>query len=225
MVVLASHGSSLRARIVREDALLALSGGIAEHPKGSAHIHSVLRVGQPASDRHAGLESVAASIRLRRSSTIAAIVYAGIANSDTLSIPRLRSCGIYRPRFSWKASSTLPRRSQRGGTPEHQVGGQFVFVAFMRGRIAFDLVQESLEGNLGQFLLRHLNRRQGRNCEFGNADVVEPDYRKIIGYLDVQIIGLPHDSDRGHVIGAQHCGGARVKRLSSIMARIPPSRR
>lgn len=61
--------------------------------------------------------------------------------------------------FSGSGGWSPSNLGQSGGAPEHQTGGQFVFVAFVRGWVAFDLVQESLESNLGQLLLGHLNRR------------------------------------------------------------------
>jgi hypothetical protein len=38
-----------------------------------------------------------------------------------------------------------------------------------------DLMQKGIEGNLGQIVLRHLNRRQWRNRELSQMDIVETD--------------------------------------------------
>ena len=58
----ASHRCSLRSRIINDHALLPLPGGIAERPNNPSDIHSVLCVGQAASNRYASLEPVAASL-------------------------------------------------------------------------------------------------------------------------------------------------------------------
>lgn len=50
----------MHERILRTVRELLIS--CAENPKGPAHVHSLLRVGQPASDFNAGLEPAAASI-------------------------------------------------------------------------------------------------------------------------------------------------------------------
>src|ERR1022692_353794 len=94
-----------------------------------------------------------------------------------------------------------------GGTPEHQTGSQFIFVPLMSGRFAFDLVQQGLEGNLGQLVLGHLNRRERRNSKLRQVDIVETDYRKVIRYLDIVVVSFPHNSNGGHVVRAQHRSG------------------
>ena len=66
MVVLHHTGAVYERGAVREDALLPLQRGIAEDTKSAAHVHSILRMGQPASDFNAGLEPPAANIARRR---------------------------------------------------------------------------------------------------------------------------------------------------------------
>src|ERR1700730_7927062 len=95
----------------------------------------------------------------------------------------------------------LVTTGQRGGTSEHQASVQNVFVVLTRRGVAFDLAQKRLEGDLGQFRLRHLNRSKRRCCKFGQSNVVEANYRKIIRYSDVLLISFPHESYRCHVVG------------------------
>src|SRR5580704_6815799 len=86
-------------------------------------------------------------------------------------------------------------RGQRGGPPKHQARVQFVFVVLARSRLALDLVQESLEGDLCQLLLGHLHGCERRGGELGQSDIVKTDHGKVIRYSDVVFVGFAHESN------------------------------
>src|SRR5258708_11597249 len=49
------------------------------------------------------------------------------------------------------------REGHRGGTPQDQVGIEFVFAFLRGGSFAVDFIQQSAEGDLRQLFLRHLH--------------------------------------------------------------------
>src|ERR1700730_12678909 len=73
------------------------------------------------------------------------------------------------PRF-WEtvcrwSTCCFSNRSQRSRSAEDQACYELIVVPFGRGRVVLDLMQQGIEGNLGQIVLRHLNRSQRRNSE------------------------------------------------------------
>src|SRR5438309_7560772 len=67
--------------------------------------------------------------------------------------------------------------------------------------------------------LRHLNRGEGWHHEAAEADIVEPHDRDVFGNAQLRLVCLPYDSDRSHVVRANHRG-----RLVGDLAQLRESR-
>src|SRR5215469_522980 len=67
------------------------------------------------------------------------------------------------------------RWRQRRRSPQHQAGDQFIFVMLMRAGLVH-FIQQSLKGNLGQLVLRHLHGGERWNRKLSKVDVVESNH-------------------------------------------------
>src|SRR5580704_4805724 len=75
-----------------------------------------------------------------------------------------------------------------------------VLTAIWRRILSLHFLEQGFEREPSQFRLRHLNGGQWGSHKLRHANIVKPDHREVLRYLDAELEGFSHHANCGHVV-------------------------